>query len=109
MRFLIDAQLPPALADELNRKGHHAEHVNVIGIGAATDREVWLYAVNHRAVIVTKDHDFADLARTDPSGTPVVWVRLGNTTRRALWHALEPLLPEILGGLERGERLIEIA
>jgi predicted nuclease of predicted toxin-antitoxin system len=109
LRFLIDAQLPPALASHLIAIGHEAEHVNEIERGVATDAEIWAYAIEAGAVIVTKDEDFAALARDDPSGAPVIWIRLGNVTNRALWAALEPLLAEIVEALEAGERLIEIA
>jgi predicted nuclease of predicted toxin-antitoxin system len=109
LRFLVDAQLPPALADYLRQLGHEAEHVNEIGSGAATDRAIWTYAKRHAAIIVTKDQDFADLTRLDTSGPPVVWIRLGNTTRAALLRSLQPLMPELLAALDRGERLIEIA
>lgn len=109
MRFLVDAQLPPALAERLRAAGHEAEHVNLIGLGPASDRRIWTYARSNGAVIITKDQDFADLSRSDRRGAAVVWIRIGNTTSRALWRALEPILPEILDGLERGERLIEVA
>lgn len=108
MRFIIDAQLPPSLADRLRKAGHEAEHVNLIGFGSASDRRIWSYARSKRAVIVTKDQDFADLARSGQRGAAVVWVRIGNTTSRALWQALEPVLQEILDGLTRGEKLIEV-
>ena len=108
MRFLIDAQLPPSLADRLRDAGHEAEHVNLIGLGAARDREIWTYARSKGAVIVTKDQDFADLARSERKGAAVVWVRIGNATSVALWRALEPVMPEILDGLGRGETLIEV-
>lgn len=39
MRFLVDAQLPPALARLLTARGHHADHVTDIGRGDAPDRE----------------------------------------------------------------------
>ena len=107
MRFLIDAQLPPALADRLRSAGHAADHVNAVGLGDATDQRIWNYAADRNAVIITKDQDFADLAHRSP-GASVIWIRLGNTTARALWSAIEPLLPEILDGLACGERLIEI-
>lgn len=109
MRFLVDAQLPPALADRLREAGHEAEHVNLIGLGPASDRRIWTHARSKGAVIVTKDQDFADLTRRDRRGAAVVWIRIGNTTSRALWRTLEPVLPEILDALERGERLIEVA
>ena len=62
MRFLIDAQLPPALARLLNDRGHVGEHVNDIGLGGSPDRDLWRYALDHGAVIVTKDEDFANMA-----------------------------------------------
>jgi predicted nuclease of predicted toxin-antitoxin system len=109
VRFLIDAQLPPSLADRLREAGHEAEHVNLIGLGPASDRRIWTYARSTQAVIITKDQDFADLARSNQRGAAVVWIRLGNTTSWALWRALEPVFPEILDGLAHGETLIEVA
>jgi len=109
VRFLVDAQLPPSLAERFREAGHEAEHVNLIGLGAASDRRIWTYARSNGAVIITKDQDFADLARNDRRGAAVVWIRVGNTTSRALWRTLEPVLPEILDGLEHGETLIEVA
>ncbi|MFT4035560.1 MAG: DUF5615 family PIN-like protein [Patulibacter sp.] len=44
MRFLIDAQLPPALARLLTAHGHHAEHVTDTASGDTPDREIWNYA-----------------------------------------------------------------
>ena len=41
MRFLIDEQLPPALARMIATRGHVAEHVQDIGLGAAKDARLW--------------------------------------------------------------------
>lgn len=41
MRFLVDAQLPPALAHWLSARGHEAVHVGELGMQAATDRVIW--------------------------------------------------------------------
>ncbi|WP_425571936.1 DUF5615 family PIN-like protein, partial [Nocardioides dubius] len=59
MRFLVDAQLPLALARLLEEHGHQAEHVTDIGPGDAPDRELWRYALDNDAVIITKDEDFS--------------------------------------------------
>jgi len=59
MRFLVDAQLPPALARWLASKGHHAEQVADHQVAAASDALVWHFAVEWDLVIVTKDADFA--------------------------------------------------
>jgi predicted nuclease of predicted toxin-antitoxin system len=53
MRFLVDAQLPAALARWLAANGHEAQHVSDIGMSASTDRVVWRYALEHTAIIVT--------------------------------------------------------
>ena len=107
-RFLVDAQLPPALAKRLSALGYPADHVNRIGLGAAGDLAIWSYAVENATVLLTKDEDFVALARRAPRTTPVIWVRVGNCTNDALWRVLEPALSEILLALEGGERVIEI-
>jgi predicted nuclease of predicted toxin-antitoxin system len=108
LRFLIDEQLPPALADHLSGEGYPSEHVYALGNRPLTDMEICSAAIARCAVIVTKDQDFVALAKRNPSGPQVVWIRLGNVTNAALWKSLRPLLLEILEGLEAGERLIEV-
>lgn len=49
----------------------------MVGLGAASDRVIRDYAVVHKAVVITKDQDFASLSHGDPDGTAVVWIRLG--------------------------------
>ncbi len=108
MRFLIDAQLPPALAAALAKLGHEAEHLISRNLLAATDRHVWRLALEKRAAIVTKDEDFVILRRRSADGPPVIWLRFGNTTNRALLERLLPLLPEIVSAIEEGEMLVEV-
>ncbi len=59
MRFLVDAQLPPALAGWLAGNGHQAEHVGAVGLQSASDAAIWDYALREGAAIITKDDDFA--------------------------------------------------
>ena len=58
MRFLVDAQLPPALARWLAANGHTAEHVADRQLEAASDSAIWDWALREAAVIITKDEDF---------------------------------------------------
>jgi predicted nuclease of predicted toxin-antitoxin system len=109
MRFLVDAQLPPALARYLAAGGHEAEHVVDIGLSGAKDQAIWEYAARVGAVIVSKDEDFAQRTFFGKGGPPVVWIRLSNTRKRELLLWFEPMLPRITEALERGERLVEIA
>jgi predicted nuclease of predicted toxin-antitoxin system len=108
MRFLVDAQLPPALARWLAANGHDAEHVADRGNQAASDTAIWDYALATSAAIVTKDEDFAQRKALASAGPAVVWIRLPNTRRRDLLEWFEALLPQILAALERGETLVEV-
>jgi predicted nuclease of predicted toxin-antitoxin system len=108
MRFVVDAQLPPALARLLSGLGHTAEHVADIGLRDADDSPIWEYAVRRQAVIVTKDEDFAHRHRQSRMAPVVVWLRIGNTSRRALLQWFEPLVPQIVALIENGDRLVEV-
>jgi predicted nuclease of predicted toxin-antitoxin system len=87
VRWLLDAVLPPATADELYRLGHDAVSVLRMEIGAADDATVFERAVTDNRVIVTENFaDFAALLadrqnRGQPS-TPVVFVRREHLPRR---------------------------
>lgn len=108
MKFLVDAQLPPALAAWLRDAGHEAEHVEAAGLRDADDRAIWAHARRTGAAVLTKDEDFA-AASTRAPGTPViVWLRVGNTTNRALKAWMESRLPALVKLAEEGNRLIEV-
>lgn len=108
MRFLVDAQLPPALARWLADRGHQADHVGDHGLLQADDETIWRFAEAAGAVIVTKDEDFAT-RRILEEGPAIVWVRLGNTRTQELLRWFDARLSEVLASLERGEALVEIA
>jgi predicted nuclease of predicted toxin-antitoxin system len=108
MKFLVDAQLPPALAKWLTGKGHAAGHVGDNGMQASPDTAIWDYAMREGAEIVTKDEDFAQRKNMTEKGPMVVWIRLPNTRRRDLLAWFETVLPDILVALERGDTLIEV-
>lgn len=86
MRFLVDAQLPPALARLLRDHGHDAEHVTEIGPADAPDRDIWRYALEHGAVIVTKDEDFADMVATGREAPAVVWFASATPDEQSCSH-----------------------
>lgn len=108
MRFLIDTQLPSGLARWLCEQDHEAEHVLDVSLAQAKDAAIWDYAQAHKAIIVTKDEDFAEWVMRGRPGPSVVWLRIGNSSTPALLKWLTPLLPVILRQLEHGERLIEV-
>lgn len=109
MRFLVDAQLPPALARWLCVRGHDATHVADHDLLNASDRPVWDEARRFGAIIVSKDEDFVNFGTLTPDGPALIWVRVGNTTRRELLAWFAALMPEIERTLLAGEKLIEVA
>ena len=108
MHFVVDAQLPPALARVLTSWGHSAEHVYDRFLQDVSDSEIWQYAISCSGVIVTKDEDFPQRVRAVDSPPQVIWLRVGNTSNRALIEWLQPIWPDIEHSLQAGERLIEV-
>lgn len=108
VRFLVDAQLPPALARWLASQGHEAEHVSDIGLASARDLDIWKYAQTTGAVIISKDEDFAILRTMQSVPPAVIWLRVGNTTRQSLLTWMPQCFPEIMRALQAGELLVEV-
>ena len=108
MKFIVDAQLPPALATWLREKGHDAVAVREIGLREADDRTIWLQAGSQGAIVVTKDEDFARLASATSSGPAVLWVRAGNLVNRLLLARFDASWLEILEHFESGARIVEL-
>jgi predicted nuclease of predicted toxin-antitoxin system len=108
MRFLVDAQLPPALAKMLVTAGHDAQHVADHSMQAAPDTAIWDLATRENAIILTKDEDFAQRRVLTRAGPVIVWIRVPNTRRSALLAWFEAALPNIVAAVQRGETLIEV-
>jgi predicted nuclease of predicted toxin-antitoxin system len=105
--FLIDAQLPPSLAEALRSAGYEATHVADLGLLAAGDRQIWSEAISRTAVLVTKDRDFSLIRAASNSGPTILWIRVGNTTNRNLIQQIMRSLSAIIEAVERGEAVIE--
>lgn len=108
MTFLIDNQLPPALAAFLTQSGHISAHVCDLGIETHKDVDLLSYATTHGHVVVSKDSDFRDLVVRSPASAPLVWVRLGNCRTPVLFNAFGADLPRIVRDLTAGVRVVEI-
>ncbi len=76
MRFVLDAQLPPALAAWLVAEGHDAVHVFALGLTRAGDATIWQHARETDAIIVTKtktSHCWRNSARRDQRWCGSAW------------------------------------
>lgn len=108
MKFLIDNQLPRALAKHLEQKGLTSSHVDDLGLDQADDRDIWAHAGANDFVIVSKDADFLHLSVADPNGPAFVWVRLGNCRKAALLAAFDRVLSSLMQALNQGDKVIEV-
>ncbi len=106
MRFIIDQQLPPALAEWLIQKGHAARHVYPLGLGDAEYAVIWDTAVRDEAIIVTKDADYAERRRRS-NGPTILWLRVGNSTTRHLLEFMASRWSSIENGLTQ-DSVIEV-
>ena len=108
MRFLVDAQLPPALARWLGEHGYSATPVREAGLRDSDDGSIWNFAMSGGWTVITKDEDFVERCLNNPAAPVVIWLRMGNCTNRVLFEWLEPLLGEIIRQVESGQRMVEV-
>jgi len=108
VRFLVDNQLPVALARFLSSAGSESLHVRDVGLSEASDSGIWRYAADREFVLVSKDEDFFHRAARPGAPVQLVWVRLGNCRKAALLAAIEGTWPRVCACLQAGERIVEI-
>ena len=108
MRFLVDAQLPPALARWITTQGFEASHVFDLDVADASDREIRDLAHQRPAVVITKDEDFARRRVLAQQGPQIVWIRSGNTRRAALLARFPTVFSALVAALDSGEDLVEV-
>jgi predicted nuclease of predicted toxin-antitoxin system len=108
VRFLVDTQLPPALARCLARLGHEAVHTSEVGLEAALDADVWSKAIADGSIVVSKDEDFFHLANRPADRGRLLWIRIGNCRKVVLVDAIERTSATIVAAFESGQRIVEL-
>jgi predicted nuclease of predicted toxin-antitoxin system len=108
LRFIVDAQLPPALARALTQGGFPATHVFDMGLSDIPDNAIWSLAKREGTAVITKDEDFALFRAARKDGPVVVWLRVGNTANSFLIPWLLPLMPQVAAAIKAGDTLIEL-
>ena len=89
--------------------GHPARSVRDIGLRHAKDKDIFAAARQAKAIVLTKDLDFAEMV--DRLGPPpaVIWLTCGNTSNAALRIILKNTLPSAIELIGKGDPLVEIS
>ena len=83
MRFLVDNNLSPLLAEHLKAAGHDAAHVRDYGLQAATDPLVLAQARGDNRVLISADTDFGTLLAREKAARPSILLIRRLVGRRA--------------------------
>lgn len=83
MRFLLDQNQSPLVAELLNNAGHDATHVRNIGLRHAADAEILSWAKRERRVVISADTDFGELLANSGDHTPSVLLLRRHDRRHA--------------------------
>jgi predicted nuclease of predicted toxin-antitoxin system len=109
MILWLDAQLPPALAPWIAATfGITTQAVRDLGLTTAKDPEIFQAARDAKAVVMTKDADFAELVERLGPPPQILWVTCGNTTNARLKQIFGKSMPMAISRLQAGDALIEI-
>jgi|SRR5690606_5277526 len=101
MKFLVDAQLPPSLANFLRNKGHDAIHTTELSGGnETTDPEINRVSIAEQRVVVSKDGDFFDSFTFQREPYKLLHIRTGNMANNPLIDLISKNLDRIISELE---------
>jgi predicted nuclease of predicted toxin-antitoxin system len=84
MKLLFDHNLSPQLVNRFADLYPGSQHVFLLGMDQADDRQIWEYATQNDFTIVTRDSDYNDLSLMLGSPPKVIWVRRGNCSTQTI-------------------------
>ena len=109
MTVWTDAQLSPMLAHWITEElGIQCVSAKELGLRDAKDFEIFQAAREAKAVVLSKDWDFAHLLSQHGPPPKVIWLTCGNTSNRYLREILRNSIPSAIRLLAAGESLVEI-
>jgi predicted nuclease of predicted toxin-antitoxin system len=105
----LDNHLSPALSPWITAEfGEACVQVRDLGLGRASDREIFQAARATASTFITKDRDFADLVRRMGPPPGVVLLSCGNTSTAHVRTILAARLGQALAAIRGGESLVEV-
>jgi predicted nuclease of predicted toxin-antitoxin system len=96
LKFLVDMQLPPALAVWLQQKGNDVKHAFDAGLGRASDEEILEAAIKEDRIVITADLDFPRLlALIGVKGPGLILFRGGDFSEQQVKELMTRVLNSI--------------
>ena len=86
--FLLDENLSRRLIDRLATVFNRITHVGTEGLLNSTDNNIWEFARNANALIITKDYDFSDMSHLYGCPPKVIKLNCGNRTTQFIGDLL---------------------
>jgi len=103
MRFLLDMNLPPAVAEWLRSEGHNAVHIREIGLAHLRDHEIFARAAEEGRIVVTFDLDFGEtVGLVGATGSGVVLLRLRLASPQYLCQRLQAAIAQAAEAMRAG-------
>jgi predicted nuclease of predicted toxin-antitoxin system len=107
MRFLLDMNLPPAMADWLRSEGHDAVHIRELRLANLPDRDVFARAAADRRIVLTFDLDFGEIVGlSGAAASGVVLLRLRLARQQYLRDRLQATIDGAAQALAAGAAVI---
>ncbi|MCS7263898.1 MAG: DUF5615 family PIN-like protein [Armatimonadetes bacterium] len=95
-KFVVDEDLPDAVAVTLVRMGYWAKHVRQVGLSGASDQEVFNYAQSCEAVLVTADKGFSDIRHFSiKRHYGIIVLRLKKRNRDSILRRLQEVISQL--------------
>ena len=109
MKFWVDAQLPPMLANWLSTQFDvEALSLRDLGLRDSTDGEIFKAAQQAKVVVISKDCDFVEMVSRYGAPPQLLWVTCGNVTNRQLQKVFGNTFPAAIALLAAGEKIVEV-
>jgi len=107
--LIVDAQLSPHLAIWIqNTFSIEAYSVSFLNKKTASDEEIFSFAKEKSAIILTKDSDFVTLLERLGSPPKLIWITCGNTSNVKMKEILASKFYELMDVLESSD-LVELS
>jgi predicted nuclease of predicted toxin-antitoxin system len=96
VKLLFDHNISHKLVARLADVFPDSTQTRLLNLGRTNDPQLWLIAIAHGYVFVSKDRDVAELAILRGAPPKVIWLRMGNCTTIAVERTLRANIDAIM-------------